>query len=116
MKRITPWSLNAATIPTGRPTAPGTSSTRTRTRNDTTRRGKIFTIAADGSDSRQLTHFPDDTFVGSSSYSPDGSQILFSTAAPGGVADVFVMNADGSDPRPLVADSAWDSAPDWGTG
>jgi Tol biopolymer transport system component len=55
---------------------------------DDTTQAQIFTIAADGSNLRQLTHFPDDTFVGSSSYSPDGTQILFSTAAPGGRADV----------------------------
>ena len=77
---------------------------------------QIFTIAADGSDRRQLTHFPDETFVGSSSYSPDGAQISSARPRPAAVADVLVMNADGSDLHPLVADSAWDSAPDWGTG
>ena len=114
LKRLTPWSLNAGDNPDWSP-----DSTRILFHShvdDDSTQAQIFTIGADGSDRRQLTHFPDGTFVGSPSYSPDGAQIIFSTAAPGAAADVFVMNADGSDPRPIVTDSAWDSAPDWGTG
>jgi Tol biopolymer transport system component len=113
-KRLTPWSLDAGDNPDWSPD--GTRILFHSHVDDNLAQAQIFTIAADGSDRRQLTHFPDGTFVGSSSYSPDGSQIIFSTAAAGGRADVFVMNADGSEPRPLVAGSAWDSAPDWGTG
>ena len=114
LKRLTPWSLDAGDNPDWSPD--GTRILFHSHVDDNLAQAQIFTIRADGSDRRQLTHFPDGTFVGSSSYSPDGGQIIFSTAAPGGRADVLVMNADGSDPHPLVTDSAWDSAPDWGTG
>ena len=113
-KRLTPWSLDAGDNPDWSPD--GTRILFHSHVDDNLAQAQIFSIAADGSDRRQLTHFPDDTFVGSPSYSPDGTQIIFSTAAAGGRADLFVMNADGSDPRPLVNDDAWDSAPDWGTG
>jgi TolB protein len=115
MKRITPWSLNAGDNPDWSPDGTRILFHSYDDEDDSTQ-AQIFTIAADGSDRRQLTQFSDGTFVGSPSYSPDGTQIIFSTAAAGGRADLFVMNADGSDPRPLLADSAWDSAPDWGTG
>jgi TolB protein len=115
LKRLTPWSLDAGDNPDWSP-----DGTRilfhSYSDDDDSTRAQIFTIGADGSDRRQLTHFPEGTFVGSPSYSPDGTRIVFSTGAPGARADVFVMNADGSDPRPLVTDSAWDSAPDWGSG
>ena len=114
-KRLTPWSLDAGDNPDWSP-----DGTRilfhSYAGEDDSVQAQIFTIGADGTDRRQLTHFPDGTFVGAPSYSPDGTQIIFSTAAPGAKADVLVMNADGSDPRPLVTHSAWDSAPDWGTG
>jgi TolB protein len=60
----------------------------------------VFTMAADGTDVRQLT----DTagFTTFPVYSPDGSEIAF-TSDEGGVADVWVMNADGSDPVNLTA-------------
>jgi Tol biopolymer transport system component len=114
-KRLTPWSLDAGDNPDWSPDGTRILFHSYSDEDDSTQ-AQIFTIGADGSDRRQLTHFPDGTFVGSPSYSPDGTQIIFSTAAPDARADVLVMNADGSDPRPLVTDSAWDSAPDWGTG
>ncbi|WP_217913379.1 TolB family protein [Miltoncostaea marina] len=47
-------------------------------------------------------------------WSPDGLRIAFiSTRGPGGTADVWVMNADGSDQRRLTQESADASAPSW---
>ena len=33
----------------------------------------------------------------------------------GGKADIFVMNADGTEIRPLLQHAAWDSSVDWGS-
>ncbi len=63
---------------------------------------QIFTMNADGSDIRQLT---DDEFSSSDpAWSPDGQQIAFATArgAPVGSDALWVMDADGSNQRPLV--------------
>lgn len=45
-------------------------------------------------------------------WSPDGGRIAF-TRLIGGQAKTFVMNADGSDQRPLVASTAYDITPAW---
>jgi Tol biopolymer transport system component len=112
-KQITPWSLDAGDNPDWSPDGSRILFHSYDDDDDSTQ-AQIFTIAADGSDLRQLTHFPPGTFVGSPSFSPDGTTIVYATAPPGGRADILVMNADGSDPRPLITGPAWDSAPDWG--
>jgi TolB protein len=59
----------------------------------------IFTVATDGSDVRRLTDDPGlDAFP---VYSPDGSKIAF-TSDRAGTMDVWVMDADGSDPTRLT--------------
>ena len=60
----------------------------------------VFTMAADGSDVRQLTDVSG--VFGLPVYSPDGSKIAFMSDREGTV-DVWVMNADGSDPVNLTA-------------
>ena len=60
-----------------------------------------------------------DTTTGSSDagpvYSPDGSRIAFRRWVPGELqGDIWVMNADGSNPHPTFTAAPWDSAPDWG--
>ena len=80
----------------------------------------LWTVRPDGSDLTQLT-FEDDgvtSYLGSS-FSPDGTKIVFGRRpATGGVeanaADVFVMNLDGTDERPVTSTLAYDSYPDWG--
>jgi Tol biopolymer transport system component len=73
-------------------------------------------VRPDGSELRQLTSDPDGTLVLSSTYSPDGTQIVVAKGDAGGQVDLFVMNADGTGIRPILASPFWDSAPDWGTG
>jgi Tol biopolymer transport system component len=48
---------------------------------------------------------------GAPTWSPDGSRIAFYAEQPGGKADLFVMNADGSGRRPLVQTAAGEGAP-----
>jgi TolB protein len=63
----------------------------------------IFTIRPDGSGLQQLTSglasFPDDTHgTFDPCWSPDGGQIIFThIPSTNGLADLFVVNADGSD-------------------
>ena len=46
-------------------------------------------------------------------FSPDGSRIAFVSALPGSPLDVWVMNADGSDARPITNGSREATFPDW---
>ena len=72
---------------------------------DSTRSGnfEIFIMNVDGSNVRQLTF----TKAGNKHavFSPDGTQILFTTDRDNETADVYIMNADGSNPTSLVG---WD--------
>ena len=78
---------------------------------------------ASGTGSRQLTRFnaskPFSTFVGGSSWSPDGKQLVFEAGTsprgePANSRALFVVNADGSDLRQLTP---WSldagERPDW---
>ena len=80
---------------------------------------ELYVMNADGTGVRQLTSNAD--FDSAPSWSPDGRRILFERApagtfTPGTEAqekDVYVMNADGSDPRRLTDNPARDESPDW---
>jgi Tol biopolymer transport system component len=76
-----------------------------------TREQNIFVINPDGSDLEQLT-YPDPNFRGSvrPDWSPDGRKIAFVRTIGGGHTQIWVMNADGSDPL-LLMDRAHE--PDW---
>jgi Tol biopolymer transport system component len=84
----------------------------------------IYTIRPDGTDLRRLTTAPGNN--AHEIWSPDGKQILFSSARlgfkdeaplsddiPQPYGELFVMNADGSKQRPLT-DNQWeDATPAW---
>jgi TolB protein len=55
---------------------------------------------------------PGATDAYSPSWSPDGSQIVFGSDR-GNRQDIWVMNSDGSNQRPLTSDRAVDFAPAW---
>jgi len=68
---------------------------------------------SDGGVETQLS----DTFPGfaiNSDWSPDGDRIVFDAVDdPDALPDVWVMNADGSDPVRLTDNEIWDAFPSW---
>jgi Tol biopolymer transport system component len=67
-------------------------------------------MSIDDSDMRQLTDTP--RFDENPAWSPDGGQIVFQTDRDGNFS-IYVMNADGSHPRPLEVHPAEDFWPSW---
>ena len=66
----------------------------------------IYTINADGRDLRQLTNLGPDTSAFWQSWSPDGKQIVFNEyTSPDFLGQLWLMDADGSNQRPLLADT-----------
>lgn len=82
--------------------------------------GGIFVMNADGTGIHKLIGYefalPDDGYgagwLGLSSWSPDGHSIAFVRANYGIVWTMYIMNADGTAPRPLKA-GVGDSRPNW---
>jgi TolB protein len=114
-RQVTPWAMNAGDNPDWSPDG-SRILFHSYVDEDPLTQAQIYTIRANGTDLQQLTAFPDGTTVGSSSFSPDGSQIVFGKAEEGEHADVLAMRADGTDIRPIVQGQPWDSASDWGSG
>ena len=80
-------------------------------------RGEIYLMNADGSNPINLTHAPERA-DGVSSWSPDGNQIVFTSAALFNDdilanSDIFVMDADGGEHINLTNHDALDETPDW---
>jgi Tol biopolymer transport system component len=84
----------------------------------------IFSVRPDGTDLKQLTHAPGND--AHSAWSPDGKYIVFSSArlgfrdeaplydgSPQPYAELFVMNADGSNQRPITSDKWEEGTPAW---
>jgi TolB protein len=110
--RLTPWSLNAGDAPDW---SPDGKWILFRSNVDIDgKQSQIYLVHPNGSGLKQLTHFKHGTIVTSSSFSPDGTQIVLGTTGTAGQADVFVMAVDGTGLTPVTRTPAWDSAPDWG--
>ena len=77
------------------------------------RQRQVFTMRPDGSHRLQLTHFPASTEVATPAFSPDGRSIVVGFG-PKFQPDLYVMNADGTDVRPVTSGHHFDSAMDWG--
>jgi hypothetical protein len=70
----------------------------------------IYTVNADGSDPRQRTNNP--AMDRAPAWSPDGTKIAFTRDVTGEFQhEIFVMNANGTNPAPLTTDGGSD--PDW---
>jgi len=85
---------------------------------------EIFTVRPDGTDLKQLTHAPGND--AHCAWSPDGKYIVFSSSrfgfrdetplydgSPQPYAELFVMNADGSNQRPITSDKWEEGTPAW---
>ena len=80
-------------------------------------RGEIYVMNADGSNPINLTQSPERA-DGFSSWSPDGQQIVFTSAELFNAnilanSDIFVMDADGANPINLTNHDALNQTPDW---
>ena len=80
-------------------------------------RGEIYLMNADGSNPINLTRSVERA-DGTSSWSPDGQQIAFTSAELFNEdilanSDIFVMDADGGNPINLTNHDALDQTPDW---
>jgi tricorn protease len=70
----------------------------------------VWTVARDGGEARRLTSESD--VVEGPYFSPDGSQIAYSTSAHG-LYDVYVVSAEGGVPRRLTWEAIGNSAVGW---
>ena len=73
--------------------------------------GEIYVMSGDGSNVVRLTH--NDSTEANPAWSPDGSMIAFARGVEcyyGCTQDIFVMNADGSNPRRLA--TGWETYQD----
>ena len=69
----------------------------------------IYTMNPDGSDIRQLTNLGPDSSAFWESWSPDGKLIVFNEYRPPDfLGQIWLMNADGSNQRLLLADTNFD--------
>jgi Tol biopolymer transport system component len=77
---------------------------------------ELYLVQPDGTGLTRLTD--NDVVDTSPSWSPDGRQIAYRSRVPDASSDIFIMNADGSNPRNLINDSVHDQAldeffPEW---
>jgi len=71
----------------------------------------IWIMEPDGSNPRQITQLPGDE--GACSWSPDGSQLVFTRKIRGDPEHLWIMNADGSNLRQLTHGPGEETEPSW---
>jgi dipeptidyl aminopeptidase/acylaminoacyl peptidase len=74
---------------------------------------QIWSVDADGTNQIRLTNAPDNDNT-QAAWSPNGDQVAYIRSTAGlNVNDLYVMNADGTDPRPVVTGIKIGSYPSW---
>lgn len=111
-KRVTPLDINAGDGPEWSPDG-DTLLFRTNADSEDGTGSQVATVRANGGGLRRLDPFGDNRPVRSSAWSPDGKWIVFAAQGKSGAFDLFVMTANGTQPRPLTRTPVTDSAPDW---
>ncbi len=76
-------------------------------------RGDIYSVNSDGTDLVNLTQLQDRYDNSNPSWSPDGQYIAFSSTRAGGKAEIWVMRADGSNPRRVTYVPGQNLSPAW---
>lgn len=78
------------------------------------RSGEIYVAYMDGSNLRQLTFDGwDGAYDSDAAWSPDGSRIAFSKSDGQWGAEIYVTDADGTNPTRLSPKGAYDASPTW---
>ena len=75
--------------------------------------GGIFVMSPNGANVVRLTPANGSFLDSGATWSPDGTKIAFHRTLSGGNAEIFMMNADGSNPTNLTNNAALDIFPDW---
>jgi TolB protein len=78
---------------------------------ETTGQLQLFSVNPDGSDTQQLTDFPDH-FAEGPDWSADGTKIAFDSDLAGNV-HIFSINADGSGLTQITSGSGFEGFPSW---
>src|SRR5262245_15910467 len=76
----------------------------------TTSDGKLYRVAADGSETKELLSSKYGT-ISRPAWSPDGSLLAFSMSDVTRTDDIYIMPADGGEPKKVTFDSASDRSP-----
>lgn len=77
------------------------------------RRLQIYSADAEGSNVIKLTDFPNSDYLGSPTVSPDGHQIIFRRPGRSTIAELWLMDADGSNARQVTEGEGSVDRPAW---
>jgi len=114
-RRLTPWNLGAGGNPDW---SPDGRWILFQSHFEDGEPRDVCVVHPNGTALHCLTHATDTTSFLRAGFSPDGTMIT-TAMVPGvgaaGNADVFVMDADGTDLRDVTNTVRWDSTSDWGS-